>query len=188
MKKILLSSILSASLFGASNGVYIELGVGLNIDNKLKMVSGSYRYEDSFIGSIALGYQMNLVRLELESKYKKEKLYSYSGVQTSGDFTQHSQMFNLYYSGYNYSKLTTSIGGGIGISDMALENIVQLSQPQNDVETNNIFAYQGMFSVGYMINKNITTTIKYCYFNTIKNDDFDSNSDSSISLLFRYLF
>ncbi len=188
IQKLALPLLLTAELFGASSGLYVEVAGGTGFGDELETKSASYVYDRGFIGSVALGYQMDKFRLELEGRYKKDELYSYLNVVTTGDAVQTSQMVNVYYSGYNSSKIVSSVGVGVGVSSINLEDVTQLSTPQKDVKSSGILSYQGMFSVGYMITESITTSLKYTYFHTDKSDEFKSNGDSSFSLGLRYLF
>ncbi len=181
LKTFLLSSILTANLLATANdGIYVEAGVGIGTKDKVNTKNADYFYERGFLGSLALGYQIDCYRVEIENRYKKDTIVSQGNIATKGDFRQNTQMINAYYSGYNSSRLVSSIKLGIGISSITLD--------EQNLEDSGVFTYQGIFSVGYMHTKNIITTLKYNYVRTISSDNFDKNSDHLISLNLRYLF
>ena len=179
---------LSSALFGAPNGVYIEAGLGTSLEDTQTIQKIKYVYDRGFSGNVALGYQVNLFRFEVEALYRADKINSFSNYHADGDLTQNSQMFNLYYSGYNSSNLVSTIGLGAGVSSISVENLKQVGTPQDDIENSSIPSYQGMASVGYMFDKHITCTLKYKYLHTSKSDDFEARGVSDISFSLRYLF
>ncbi len=176
--KLLLSLLLSMQLYAVGSGVYVELSGGLGLNDTIEAKNGAYVYDKEYIGSVSLGYQADLLRLELEAIQKKDRLYSFGAISVAGDLEQTSQMFNLYYSGYNESKLVTTVGIGAGVTAISLQ----------EAEDKNILSYQGMFSIGYMSTQSLTITTEYTYFYTTESDNFKSNSDNIFSLNFRYLF
>ena len=169
---------LVTDMFAVESGVYIELGAGSGTKKQLNTKDGDYIAQSSYVGSVYLGYQADIFRIEFEDSYKSDTLKSYKGDSIDGDFTQNTQMFNLYYSGYNESKFITTLGVGAGISSIEVQ----------DIKDSNIFSYQAMFSIGYMKTKDIIITPKYSYTRTSKSDHFERNSDQILSLNIRYLF
>lgn len=182
------STLLSTSLFAAPSGVYIETGASFSFEDTQNIQEHEYLYDRGFSANLALGYQANRFRFEIEGLYRADKLYSFENYKTEGDLTQTSQMLNIYYSGYNKSKLVTTVGLGAGISDISVTDFKQVSAPQDDIENDFIPSFQGMGSVGYMFNDHITCTLKYRYLYTIESDDFDARGSSNVSLNLRYLF
>ncbi len=177
--KLVLSLLLSIQLYAAGSGVYVELSGDLGLNDTIEVKNGTYVYDKEYAGSISLGYQADLLRFELEAMQKKDRLYSFEAVSATGDLEQTSQMLNLYYSGYNKSKLVTTVGIGAGVTSLNLKD---------DTKDKNILSYQGMFSVGYMSTQSLTITTEYTYFYMQESDNFKSNSDNIFSLNFRYLF
>ncbi len=185
--------LLSLELFAASSGVYLEVGAGIGTQDKLSTKSADYIYDRGYTGTLALGYQADMFRYELEGIYKQDELYSSTNgslgsSSVNGDMTKESQMLNVYISGYNQSKLISTIGFGVGTTTISLKDLVKFGTPQQDIKNKNIFSYQGILGVGYMINKNITILTKYRYFKTQESDNFKSNSDNIFSINLRYLF
>jgi hypothetical protein len=88
-------------------------------------------------------------------------------------------MLNFYYSGYNKSKLVTSVGVGVGITSLTLGD---------NIKDDGILSLQGMLSVGYQVSEDFITTLKYTYFYTSQSDSFKENGDSAITFSLRYIF
>ncbi len=172
--KYISALLFSTSLMAVDSGIYIELGAGVGMSDKLNAKASNYSHDGGQFGSLALGYQSTVYRFELENIYKISPLSD----EDKGDVVQNTQMLNFYFSGYNHSKMVTTFGFGAGISSYSVE----------ELENENIFTYQAMFSIGYMIGKSLTITPEYSYMRTRKSDDFDRNSDHLISLTARYLF
>ena len=188
MKSLLLFFLVISSLFGAPSGLYIELGVGSGFGDSLQSSSSRVSYERGFIGSVAFGYQSGVYRVEIEERYKSDKLYSIADVLADGELRESSQMLNLYYSGYNDSKFVSSIGFGMGITALSIENIRQFSRNMPEIKEEGILSLQGLFSVGYQIERDITATVEYSYFYTQKSDSFGAKDESSLLFSLRYLF
>lgn len=169
---LLFSTIVSA----VESGVYVEGGLGKGLNDTLKGKNSDYLNDGAHFGTVSLGYQSTVYRFEIEELYKINSLND----DKKGDAIQNTQMLNFCFSGYNHSKMVTTFGFGAGISSYKIADM--------DIENKNIFTYQGIFSIGYMINKHFTITPQYNYIRTVKSDDFDRNSDHLISLTARYLF
>lgn len=190
---LFLSLLTSLELFSAQDGLYLQVGAGMGLEEKIKGENNSYIYDKGYLATAAIGYQYKSFSLELEGLYKKNELYSSTEttigkISVDGDLVQNTQMLNLYYSGYNRSQLVSSIGLGVGLTTLTLEDLVELESPQDKVTNKNILSYQGMFSVGYMFTDHITFAAKYRYFMTTSSDDFKSNSDNIFTLDLKYLF
>jgi len=184
IKKILPLTLLNISLFAAPSGVYIELGAGLGLDDTVETKNVNYVYNRAYISSVALGFQVDTFRVELQERYKRDDLYSASlgnssSIKVDGDFISNSQMLNFYYSGYNKSRLISSIGVGAGVTSLTLGD---------NIKDDGILSLQGILSVGYQMSEDFITTIKYTYFHTSESDSFKVNSDSAITFSLRYIF
>ena len=166
---------LATNIFAIESGIYVEVGVGTGTKEQLKAKKNNYDYDTSYLGSLYLGYQAGVYRFELEDSYKSATL---KDKTFDSDVTQNTQMLNIYYSGYNKSKMVTTLGLGAGISSIEV----------NGLKNSNIFSYQAMFSIGYMKTKHFIITPKYSYMRMVKSDNFDRNSDHLLSLNLRYLF
>ncbi len=189
MKKIItILTLFTLQLFAAPSGIYIETGVGMNLDSSLETKNATFHYDEDFIFNVALGYQANAYRFELEGKYAKNKLSSYNGLATTGDLTQDSQMLNVYYSAYNDTRLITSVGAGAGISNLQITDMKQLGTAQKDITYNTIPSFQGMLSVGYMLGTNFIITTKYTFFYTLESDTLKAGSKNLVSLNLRVIF
>ena len=184
LKTSLVLTLVNIELFAAPSGAYIEVGGGMSLDDVQETKNVNYIYERGYIGSIALGYQIDTFRVELQQRYKKDKLYSASidnatSIKVDGDLISNSQMLNFYYSGYNSSKLITSFGLGAGITSIELSD---------SLKDDAILSLQGMLSIGYQISENFIASTKYTYFYTSQSDSFKENSDNAITFSLRYIF
>ncbi len=188
MKSFILFILITLKLFGESDGTYIELGAGFGLDDKLNTKNTNYVYDKKYVANLALGYQLSQYRLELEARYKKDAINSIYNYNADGDITKQSQMINAYYSGYNDSKLVSSVGLGVGLTTINVKNLIESTSPFQDIENKNIRSYQAIFSIGYMISESFTLTTKYTYFYISESDDFKATSDNIFSLSLRYLF
>ena len=188
IKKIVLTLLFSTTLFAAPSGIYVEVGAAKSLNDTLKSDNGNFVYDKGTIGSVMIGYQAELYRFELEGRYVKEALSSFANVSSSGDLTKNSQMINAYYSGYNESKYVSSIGAGVGITNITTDKLTQSSIPQKELSHSAIPSLQAMLSVGYMMTPSITTTLKYTYFYTAKSDELKANGENIFTLSLRYLF
>ena len=186
--KLVLLLLLSSNLFAVQSGLYIELGSGLKSSDKLKTIDGKYTLNSNHTDFAALGYQIEKFRIEYEYRYTKNELESYSDVKISGDVFNTSNMLNIYYSGYNKTKLVSSIGIGVGVSDISIEKIRYFTAPKEDTKEDSIPTAQAMFSVGYMINEDLTLSTKYTYVYIDDSDSFDSNQNNIFTIALRYLF
>ena len=186
--KKLLILLLSTSLFSQTDGVYVEIGAGNTINTTLKSKNGTFKYESGLSTNLAIGYQIDLYRFEFEGKQTQNSLYSYSTFSSSGDYKKQSQMINAYYSGYNGSPLFTTIGLGLGISNIKLTNMKQFGVNIADITNSGIFSAQAIVSIGYMITEHIATSVKYNYLYTTKSKEFDAEGDNIFSFTLRYLF
>ena len=171
-------------LHAAPSAFYIELDAGVSIDDTLEVKDFTYTFKQGLLSSFALGYQADTFRFEIQERYKKDSLHSISSgdslsVSANGDLVTHSQMLNFYYSGYNHSKLISTIGLGVGISAIKVGD---------NIDESSIFSTQASFSVGYKMSKSFILSTKYAYFYTLEKNLLEANGSNNITLGLRYLF
>ena len=175
--KFFIPLLFTIPLLATPSGIYFELKGGVGLEDMRQTQKSNYIYERGYLGSLAIGYQANNFRFEVESRYKEDSLFStylndLEDISIGGKLISKSQMLNLYYSGYNKSKITTTIGGGVGITTISTKNLLKFDIAQKDLQNKNIFSYQGIFSIGYLLNESITLSTQYRYFTTLKSDNF----------------
>ena len=184
LKNFSLVLLLNSSLFAIENGVYLELGAGRGYEDSVQVEETTYTYERDYILNAIIGYQYERYRVELETRYKTDSLYSAailndSHIRTSGDFTQTTEMINAYYSGYNATKFITSIGAGLGVTTKEL---------QNTLKSSSIFSAQALLSVGYRVTENFILSTKYSFFYTQKSGAFKADTENTFLFSARYIF
>ena len=178
--KYLLSFLLSLPLFAAPSGLYLESNLGAALKNSQSTSTQTLEYKDGFEGAVALGYQLDLWRVELEADYVQNAVDSNSSQNS--DLKRQSALLNLYFSGYNDSHFVSTVGIGLGISNLNLD--------QHSRE--NLFSYQASFSVGYMFDESWTLSLRYRYFGSssfsMDGTDYDPLSQNHVTAGLRYLF
>ncbi len=185
IKSTLLLSLTSISLYGAPSGVYLDAAGGVGFGDVQSTPKVQYVYKQGYIATVALGYQANLFRFELEERYKSDKLYSASedgkySIGVNGDLVSNSQLVNVYYSGYNTtSSVFSTVGVGVGITSLSL---------QDKITESGILSGQAMLSLGYPITENFISSLKYTYFYSLKSDQFSGQGDGSVTFTLRYIF
>jgi len=176
---------LSINLYAnPTNALYLELGFGVALEDSVQTQTGfEYTYERQYLLDAMLGFQYGLYRVELEQSWQKDDLYSHGRGKSEGDFIQKSQMFNLFYSGYNKSNFLTSIGFGVGMSSIELDDSYT-----KRIKNDNIFTAQGILSIGYKMGENLVLAPKYTLKYLEKSDDFEAKYNHQILFSIRYLF
>jgi len=190
--KLLLIFIISMGLYAAQNpkepavasGVYIETNIDYPSDDSMKMESVKYHYDAGTALSLAIGYQMDRWRFELEGNHVKDELAKIADITSAGDLIKTGALANVYYSAYNDSKLVSSIGVGAGTTNIKTEDLEINDIAQDEISENNSFTYEVGISLGYMVTEDWTWTVKYRYLNV---KDLGAGTQT-FSLGLRYLF
>ncbi|MEA2098712.1 MAG: outer membrane beta-barrel protein, partial [Campylobacterota bacterium] len=175
--KFLLPFLLSTLLYSADSGVYVEVYFDNPDSNNLKTEHSDINYEEGVSGTVAVGYQMDRWRFEAESSYSDNPLSSIDDTASeaiSGNLLKMGGLANIYYSAYNDTQLVSTVGIGIGATNVEA----------GDDDKKTAFTYQGNVSLGYMVDKDWTWTIKYRY---LEMKDI-VNEEQAFSLGLRYLF
>jgi len=188
IRTLLTTSLLSSTLFCAPSGVYVEVGAGVNANTSINTIDNKASFNQMYNGSLALGYQADAYRFELEERYAKSDLDGYGTGVATGDITKESRVLNVYYSGYNESNMVTTFGAGVGLTNTKLSNMKALNTTQTEIFEEDTLTLQGTFSIGYMFTPHITTSGKYIYHYVKESDKFKSNTENIFNLTLRYLF
>jgi len=179
--RFLLPLLFYTLLFSAPSGVYVEVNFDNPSSSDIAVEDSEYSYDKGTSGTVAVGYQMDQWRFELESNYSQNALSAFEDKVSelgSGDVLKKGGLVNVYYSAYNDTKLVSTIGLGVGATE------VQTVDSTTDVTSDPSLTYQGSVSLGYMVDEDWTWTIKYRYLD-IK--DIESENQT-YSLGLRYLF
>ncbi len=184
LTKFTLFSLSTLLLQAAPSGFYIEAGGGVGLGDTQRTKSATFVYNQKYLTEFSVGYQADLFRFEFEERYKSDTLHSANTdgeyfLKVDGKLTSNSQLLNVYFSGYNSSKIFTTIGAGAGVTTLSLGN---------SIKDSGILSAQGMLSLGYPITETFIATAKYTYFYTLKSDDFLAHGDNALSFTLRYIF
>jgi len=174
---------ISTLLLAAPSGIYVEANFENPQSDGISVEDSEYVYDKGLAGTVAVGYQMDQWRFEVESNYSQNALKSFDDTISNiahGDIVQAGGLVNVYYSAYNNTKLVSTIGLGVGATEVqALSDI-----DDSKVKTDPSLTYQGSVSLGYMLDEDWTWTIKYRYLD-IKDTE---NENQAFSFGIRYLF
>ncbi len=193
--KLLLIFLLALSVYGASkpekpvapSGLYIETNIDYPSSDSMNYDDVKYKYDAGLSGALAIGYQMDRWRFELEGNYSKddiEELKSATVEDATGKIKKEGGLVNVYYSAYNDSNLVSSIGLGAGVTNIETDKLKVNDVAAEDTSVDSSFTYQATMSLGYMVGEDWTWTVKYRYLNI---DDL-KDTTSTFSLGIRYLF
>lgn len=188
MRLLLLLFTLWSGVSASQNGLYVGLSGGSAFGDTIEQENATISFEKSYLGELVLGYEYKQFALELEERYVYKSLYSINNYLATGDTRENAQMLNILYSGYNNSKLVSSIGVGVGQSSIKLQNVKQFSRALVDVRNDSILSYQGLFRVAYRVTNSLRVTCSYSYFYKEKSEDFSSMGESSLAFGLRYNF
>jgi hypothetical protein len=189
--KIVVLVLIAILAYGADDGVYIEADAAV-----LSSKNDVYTTQVGVGGSLAVGYQLEKFRFELQAREFRSKLDGYDAqretYKASGDMDLSSQFVNLYFSGYNKTRFVSTIGLGVGQSRVKIIDVSILGTTQADVELDGLLSYQASYSVGYMLNEDISYIFRYnyLYIDNDKDDEFDTRAfgNHMFSIGIRYLF
>ena len=189
MKQLLILTFL-CTLALAKDGLYLGTGLSYGSVSEVKSDDTNYELERGYGASLAVGYKMDAFRAEAEALYlingidTVEAALTYEG---RGDFTTQSALFNLYYDATNETRYITSLGLGVGVAKHGFEDI-----GSEDVESNQVLAYQASLAVGYRMTPRWILECKYRYFGTepfkVEGTEFKRLGYSGGSLTLRYHF
>jgi len=173
--KFILLLLFSLGLFAAQSGIYVEVNLNNPTSSDLKIEDSKYNYDKGLSGAAAVGYQMERWRFEVEGNYAKNDISKGSTeiIKTGG-------LANVYYSAYNHTKMVSTIGLGIGATEIESVDDTKTQKLLKDPA----LTYQGTVSLGYMVGEDWTWTLKYRYLDM---QDVDTENQT-FSLGLRYLF
>jgi hypothetical protein len=177
--------------FSAPNGLYIEADVAAQ-----SAKNDIYTTDVGVGASVALGFQYDKVRFEAQAKKFITKLDGYdtqtTNYEADGDMDVDSQFINFYYSGYNKTRLVSTIGLGVGVSEVNIKDVEIFTSAEDDVKLKKLLSYQASYSIGYMVNSHFSYVLKYnyLYIDNDKKDEFNTKSfqNHSLGIGLRYLF
>ncbi len=113
-----------------------------------------WEFDNGYNGLAALGYQCGNWAFELEGSYRKldadyrETKSTTAQVALSGDVTQLSGMFNIYFIFMPEMDISTYFGAGAGMTDISWNDVtVSGGTPIDDSDT--VFTWQAIAGVSF---------------------------------------
>ena len=176
-------------------GPYLSGNIGVAIANDSDVtdsadpgVTVSIESDAGFAAGVALGYDAEFFRYELEFVYQKNNMDKggVSGIagKTSldGDTKCYGVLLNGYFDIRSKSVFVPYLTAGIGyanvdVSSISIEGYGDVTSISYD---DNVFAYQVGAGVGFPASENVTFDIKYRYFAT-SDPEFDDSVNSEFS-------
>jgi len=190
MKQLFILLFLSIGLWAESSGLYLQGNVG-----STSLTEHSYKTDTGYNGSLAVGYQLNALRFEVEITESKSKINNFTSATdytSTGDVEMQNRLINIYYSFYNQTDLTSSFGLGVGTTDFNFKDVEILNSAVADKSVSNLLTYQLSCAVGYMATKNLTYDFRYRYISTQSDENIKIDSSEVgthiFSLGLRYMF
>ena len=178
----------------AREGFYGSVSGNARFLNTIKVRPINIKLDTGYGVNAALGYRFrNNLRLEAEFSYGSNRIRELGleiparTFKARGAITTLSGLLNLYYDIPTNSRFEPYIGGGIGASRIAAENI-SLIYPGTNISSEEITAsstalvYQLRAGVAYNIDSRTTSALGYRYFNA------DGIGSHNIELGLRYWF
>ena len=186
--KYLLPLLLTLELF-AQSGLYVEGALGSSFKSEIEVDTASYSYDYGINGSLALGYQLDNWKLEVEGIYLQNAITAYnisSSYSVSGDLIREYGLINVYHNWYNDSPLVTSLGLGVGMTQIAVKDLSIANTPF-ETQDSSALAYQGILNIGYMFGESLTLGGKLRYLESLDEND-KRVGDTLLSVYSSYLF
>jgi len=176
--------VLMASSLYAKDGLYLEMGVGMALDDTFGSEGIDYVYDAKANYLAFVGYKYQNWRVDVEYKRVSEELYSASkdgsfSVGIEGKYNKQSTLLNLYYDAYNHTKMISTFGFGCGVTNKEIEG---------KYKDNSLLKLQGVVGAGYQITPSLVTSVKYSCGYTQSSTHFTSSVDNSVSVTLRYIF
>lgn len=191
--------VFSSAALGAE-GFYVGLNAGFDYLNDATVhqsgvgntVEAEFDTGQCFSG--VFGYDFGAPRVEGEIAYITNDIDKLTAqgtiVDGSGEASSWSFMLNAYLEVENRTAFTPYFGGGIGIADVSVENII-ISNYNLVSESDTAFAYNFTAGIAWEIKEPITLDLRYRYFAT-QNPELGAYEIeyglNMVTLGFRYTF
>lgn len=178
-KNVVLAGVVAAALFVAPGAMagdwYVDVFGGLNDTNKndFETVLGTIDtdYETGYLFGVAVGYQLEKLRLEGELAQRSAgvKSHALDGVGelpgADGDAKARSLMINAIYDFRKEERVSPYIGLGVGFAAVSLDGFGVDAVPDVVDDDDTSLAFQGIVGTSIMINDSWDFRIDGRYFN-----------------------
>jgi OOP family OmpA-OmpF porin len=152
---------------------YVAAGGGASFYQDMTFsggVVGDISMDTGYTGNVAIGRYLDdirVLRLEVEGVYARADFNNSAGFATRGDISNSSLMVNFLYDIHTGSSWVPFVGGGIGHSWVAINNLANPATGTVFIDgSDSVFAYQFKAGVAYQFNPALAATVTYRYFAT----------------------
>jgi opacity protein-like surface antigen len=146
----------------AATGLYGAVGVGaawvadsdVTVDG---VFDGTAEFDTGYAVGAALGYMMEIFRLEGEISYMASDMDTYAGLPADAEIDALTFLANGYFDFNTGGPMTPYITAGIGASR------IEITEPGFADEDDTVFAYQIGAGVGYALSETLILDFRYRY-------------------------
>tara|TARA_B100001250_G_scaffold89414_1_gene74168 strand:+ start:1539 stop:2159 length:621 start_codon:yes stop_codon:yes gene_type:complete len=178
-----------------AEGGYLNSGIGLSSMRNMDIegFTSDLEFQPGFKGLIGMGYDFDPFRAEINYKQSQVELSKIGGSTGSTDITMSSVMANIFYDFTNDSKFITSLGVGIGSTNIDIDSIGSRGKsPYSEGGSLDIMAYTALLQIGYLLTPKTEVYIEGSYdFHgdfEINNVDFSETEGYSFLIGSRFKF
>lgn len=179
------------ALKGGSAYVGVAGGWNAAADRDIKIpqfnAKSEQRTDDGWVGLGTLGYSLpSGVRTELEFGYRSNAADSGTNKTTgvtqtvNGNINVLTLMTNVLYDFRNKTAFTPYIGGGIGVANIAFDNVQVANSLYGADDSDWAPAAQAIVGVSYKLKQNISVFTSYQYLATLTDVELTSNTGTQI--------
>lgn len=177
------------SVCNAAQGPYVGINGSVVSVDDINLSGGEFRPETGFGIGVVGGFDFGLFRIEGELSYRKNNVdeveiesWGNGSMNGDGDITATSVLVNGYFDFENNTRLTPYVGLGLGLANIAFNNVSALGIDLIDDDTTKAAA-QLAVGFSYDITDKVAMDFSYRYFFTddlrLKNEfNHDVHGDS----------
>ena len=160
------------SVCNAAQGPYLGVNGGVVSVNDIDLSGAEFRSDEGFDIGIVGGYDFGLFRMEGELSYRKNNVdeieidyWGNGSMNGDGDITSTSLLVNGYFDMENNTGFTPYVGLGLGIANIAFNNVSALGIDLIDDDTTKTAA-QLALGFSYDVTDKVVIDFSYRYFFT----------------------
>jgi len=160
------------SVCNAAQGPYVGINGSVVSVDDINLSGAEFRSDAGFGIGIVGGYDFGLFRMEGELSYRKNNVdeieigyWGNGSMDGDGDITSTSLLVNGYFDMENNTRLTPYVGLGLGIANIAFNNVSALGIDLIDDDTTKTAA-QLAVGFSYDVTDKVAIDFSYRYFFT----------------------